>query len=126
MDGITEKKQLLLLQLRNQMSELQSLGIDPLHPDELLSAIAEFRQSYDTLETERSQLATEYKSLVQLSQQLTYAESPSFIFGSLFNEKVHEVPEIIEGSERTLKEDLSNIMPDSIQRKPSLNTDIEL
>lgn len=112
-DGITEKKLLLLLQLRNQMSELQNLGIDPLHTDELLSAIAEFRQSYDTLETERSLLAAEYKSLVQLSQQLTYAESPSFIFGSLFDEKVHEVPEVVE------KQELS-------MNKPKTNYDIEI
>ena len=122
-DGITEKKQLLLLQLRNQMSELQSLGIDPLHPDELLSAIAEFRHSYDTLEAERSQFAAEYKSLVQLSQQLTYAESPSFIFGSLFNEKVHEAPEVVE---KEVKDSKSSEMPEKSKKHFSQDMDVDL
>lgn len=122
-DGITEKKQLLLLQLRNQMNELQSIGIDPLHPDELLSAIAEFRHSYDTLEAERSQLAAEYKSLVQLSQQLTYAESPSFIFGSLFNEKVHEAPEVVE---KEVKDSKSSEMPEKSKKHFLQDMDVDL
>lgn len=103
-DGITEKKQLLLLQLRNQMDDLQSLGIDPSNIEPILTAISEFRHSYEILEIERSRLAGEYKSLVQLKQQISYAESPSFIFGSLFNEKVHETPEVVEKDAKAEKE----------------------
>ena len=44
-DGITEKKQLLLLQLRNQMNELLNLGIDPLHPEPILQEISNFRST---------------------------------------------------------------------------------
>ena len=114
-DGITEKKQLLLLQLRNQMNELKSLGIDPLQQETLLSEISDFRQTYKALETELTQLAAEYKNLLQLKQQLTYAESPSFLFGSLFDEKVHEKPEIIEKEEREPK-------PASTTHASDLNT----
>ncbi|MCI7130412.1 MAG: relaxase/mobilization nuclease domain-containing protein [Lachnospiraceae bacterium] len=99
-DGITEKKQLLLLQLRNQTNELLSLGIDPNNIAELSKCISDFRQSYQSLEHERAQLASEYKSLLALKQQLTYAESPSFLFGSLFDEKVHQTPEVIEKDEK--------------------------
>lgn len=123
-DGITEKKQLLLLQLRNQMQELQSLGIDPLHPEDLLSAISDFRQTYDTLETERMLLAAEYKSLLQLNQQLAYAESPSFIFGSLFNEKVHEAPEVVEKDEKDKKS--SEIQKENSKKKSTLEMDVDL
>lgn len=123
-EGITEKKQLLLLQLRNQIQELQSLGIDPLHPENLLSAISDFRQSYDALEADRSQLAAEYKSLLQLSQQLTYAESPSFIFGSLFDEKVHEAPEVVEREEKDKK--ASEVPKENSKKKSTLDMNVDL
>lgn len=103
-NGITEKKQLLLLQLRNQMNDLQSLGIDPANMEPFLTAISEFIQSYEALAMERARLAEEYKSLVQLKQQISYAESPSFVFGSLFNEKVHEAPEVVEKDDKAEKE----------------------
>lgn len=122
-DGITEKKQLLLLQLRNQMNELLSLSINPLHPEALTSAIAEFRQSYDALETDRSHLAAEYKSLLLLSRQLTYAESPSFIFGSLFDEKVHETPEVVEKEEKDKK---SSDMPEKAKKHFTQDMDVDL
>lgn len=117
-EGITEKKQLLLLQLRNQTDEFLRLGIDPLHPEALTAAINEFRKNYDALEAERSQLSAEYKSLFQLSQQLTYAESPSFIFGSLFHEKVHETPIVME------KEEKDKV--GSHQKKPAMDMDVDL
>ena len=123
-DGITEKKQLLLLQLRNQMNELLNLGIDPLHPEPILQEISDFRQGYEALEMERMQLAAEYKSLLQLSQQLTYAESPSFLFGSLFNEKVHETPEVEIKQEREQKEQDTQKQPDT--KKNVIDTDIDL
>ena len=91
---------LLLLLLRNQTNELLSLGIDPNNIEELSKCIIDFRQSYQSLENERAQLASEYKSLLTLKQQLTYAESPSFLFGSLFDEKVHQTPEVIEKDEK--------------------------
>lgn len=117
-EGITEKKQHMLLQLRNQMDDLLRLGINPLHPEALISTIQSFRQDYHTLEAERSQLATEYKSLLQLSQQLTYAESPSFIFGSLFNEKVHETPVVTEKDEKD--------KPDPPKKNRAMDMDIDL
>ena len=122
-DGITEKKQLLLLQLRNQMNELKGLGIDPLHPETLLSEISDFRQTYNALETERTQLAAEYKNLLQLKQQLTYAESPSFLFGSLFDEKIHEKPEVVEKEEKDIK---SNDTPENNKKHFSQDIDIDL
>jgi len=123
-DGITEKKQLLLLQLRNQINELKGLGIDPLQLETLLSEISDFRQTYNALETERTQLAAEYKNLLQLKQQLTYAESPSFFFGSLFDEKVHERPEIIEKEEREPKPASTTLASDLNKKKPDLDIDL--
>ena len=99
-DGITEKKQLLLLSLRNQTKELLSLGIDPACCDTFRKEMEHFRQEYTALETECTSLSAEYHQLVTLKQQLTYAESPSFLYGSLFNDKVHECPEVIEKEER--------------------------
>ena len=123
MDGITEKKQLLLLQLRNQMNDLQRLGIDPANMKPVLTAISEFRHSYEALEMERAELAGEYKSLVQLKQQISYAESPSFVFGSLFNEKVHETPEIVEKDE---KDKNTADMPKSDDKKSTIDVDVDL
>lgn len=68
--------------------------------EELSKCIADFRQSYESLENERAQLASKYKSLLTLKQQITYAESPSFLFGSLFDKKVHQAPEVIEKDEK--------------------------
>lgn len=125
-DGITEKKQLLLLQLRNQMQELLSLGVDPSHPESLTSAIADFRQSYEVLEADHSQLAAEYKSLLQLGQWLTYAESPSFIFGSLFDEKVHAAPNVVERAERDSKDKDHSGNFNGSNKKIIMDVDIDL
>lgn len=103
-DGITDKKKLLLLQLRNQANELAELGIDPFHPEVLETDMAKFQADYAALETRRTELAKEYRSLTQLSQAITYAESPSFLYGALFNEKVHETTEIVETDEKAKKE----------------------
>lgn len=103
-DGITDKKKLLLLHLRNQVNELAELGIDPFHPETLETDMAKFQADYAALETQRTELAKEYRSLAQLSQAIIYAESPNFLFGSLFNEKVHEATEIVETDERAKKE----------------------
>lgn len=121
-DGITEKKQLLLLQLRNQVNDLQSLGIDPANMEPVLTAISGFRHSYEALEMERTQLAREYKALVQLKQQISYAESPSFVFGSLFNEKVHEAPSVVEKDE---KDKNTADMPKS-DKKATIDVDVDL
>lgn len=93
-DGITEKKQILLLQLRSQMQELAKLGIDPFHPNNITEEISAFRHEYEALSWQKSQLSHEYRSLLELSQELTYAESTDFLYGSLFDEKVHEKPQI--------------------------------
>ena len=99
----TEKKQLLLTHLRNQTNELLQLGIDPDNTDALLKEIAAFRESYSALEKERLALNEEYKTLIRLDKQITYAETPSFLFGSLFSEKVHKAPEVLEKEERDQK-----------------------
>jgi len=98
-EGITEKKFMLILQLRNETNELLSLGIEPSQLDALSSEITYFQNNYEDLELQRAQLAGEYNSLVELRQQMTYAESPNFIYGSLYNEKIHEKPEVIEKPE---------------------------
>lgn len=121
-DGITEKKQLLLLQLRNQMNELLQLGIDPFHLEPLELEIKYFRNSYEELNAKRLDLSDEYKSLLRLEQQLTYAESPSFIFGSLFNEKVHEKPEVLE---KDTKDEKEYNAPKQSQ-KPKINIEPDL
>lgn len=121
-DGITEKKQLLLLQLRNQINDLQSLGIDPANIEPILTSISEFKQSYESLEMERAELAGEYKALVQLKQQINYAESPSFVFGSLFNEKVHEAPEVVE---KDVKDKNNTNLPKN-DKKSTIDADVDL
>lgn len=121
-DGITEKKQLLLLQLRNQMNDLQSLGIDPTNMAPVLTAISEFRHSYEALEMERAELAGEYKSLVQLKQYITFAEAPSFLFGNLFDKKVHEAPEVVE---KDVKDKKTADMPKN-DKKSTIDVDVDL
>ncbi len=125
-DGITEKKQLLLLKLRNQTNELLSLGIDPLHPEAIIQEIETFRQEYQALETERTSLSAEYRDLLTLKQQLTYSESPSFIFGSLFDEKVHEAPEVIEREDKDAKDTPSGKSPSGAGKKDVIDVDVEL
>lgn len=128
-DGITEKKQLLLLQLRNQTNELLSLGIDPAQLEELSHEIEAFRQEYQSLESKCASLSAEYRELLTLKQQLTYAESTSFIFGALFDEKVHEAPEVIERDEKDTKEQkdtISNNSPAGTGKKETLDMDIDL
>ena len=75
------------------------------------------------MEASRLQLAAEYKSLLQLNQHLTYAESASFIFCSLFDEKVHEKPDVIEKEEKDTK---SSDMPNKLYKKINLDTDMDL
>ena len=103
-DGITEKKQLLLLQLRNQMQELAELGIDPLHTQSITAEISAFRRAYETLSLQKTQFSQEYRCLLELSQQLTYAESKDFLFGALFDEKVHEKPVITVSRDKEQKD----------------------
>lgn len=121
-DGITEKKQLLLLQLHNQINDLQSLGIDPANTEPVLTAISEFRQTYEALKMERAHLAVEYKSLVQLKQQISYAESPSFVFCSLFDEKVHKTPEVVV---KDVKDEKVAEMPKD-NKKSMIDVDVDL
>ena len=112
----------IYLQLRNQINDLQSLGIEPANMEPILTAILEFRQSYEFLETERAELATEYKSLVQLKQQISYAESPSFVFGSLFNENVHEAPKVVEKDDK----DKNTIDMPKNDKKSIIDVDVDL
>ena len=119
---ITEKKQLLLLQLRNQMNELLELGVDPFHTESISAEILNFQQNYEMLEQQRLQLSNEYKSLLQLSQQLSYAQSSSFLFGPLFDEKVHHIPEIMVNQEKDIKQPVSEGRQET---KPSV-VDVEL
>lgn len=103
-DEITEKKQFLLLQLRNQMQELAELGIDPLHTQSITAEISAFRRDYETLSLQKAHFSQEYRSLLELSQQLTYAESKDFLFGALFDEKVHEKPVITVSRDKEQKD----------------------
>ena len=128
-DGITEKKQLLLLKLRNQTNELLSLGIDPLHPEAITQETEAFRREYQALETECTSLSAEYHDLLTFKQQLTYAESPSFIFGSLFDEKVHEAPEVVERDDKDTKDPKdtpSGKSPSGTGKKDVMDVDVEL
>ncbi len=102
-EGITEKKFLLLLQLRNDTIQLLKHGIDPTKLEELSNSIQSFKSEYESLELQRAELSGEYKTLIDLRQQMTYAESPNFLYGPLFNEKVHEIPIISETKERDKK-----------------------
>ena len=74
------------------------------------------------LEQQRLQLSNEYKSLLQLSQQLSYAQSSSFLFGPLFDEKVHHIPEIMVNQEKDIKQPVSEGRQET---KPSV-VDVEL
>lgn len=92
----TKAKQLLCMQLRNQAAELLSLGIDPEHGREYLSSLQAAEDAYTELESQKAVLNQEYKTMLRLQQQLTYAESPCFLYGPHFNEKPHKVPSIRE------------------------------
>lgn len=119
----TEKKQLLLTHLRNQASELLELGIDPDNTETVLNEIATFRESYSALEKERLSLSEEYKSLIRLDKQITYAETPAFLFGSLFSEKVHKAPEVLEKEERDQKPEQENT---TYRKTPAPDMDVDL
>lgn len=123
-DGITEKKKLLLLQLRNQINELAELGIDPFHTEDLEARMAQFQAEYTVLDSQRTELAKEYRTLAELSQAVTYAESPSFLYGSLFNEKVHTAPEVVETEERDKKEEPKP--KEHNKKKDDINVDPDL
>jgi len=51
------------------------------------------------------------------------AESPSFVFGSLFNEKVHEAPAVVEKDE---KDKNTADMPKSDDKKSTIDVDVDL
>lgn len=102
-DGITDKKRLLLTQYRNQGNELLKLGIDPSDLGTIKAEIAAFRDDYAETENRYNALCKEYKALLQLNQQISYTETPSFLYGPLFHSRVHEAPEVIEREERDLK-----------------------
>lgn len=96
-DGITDKKRLLLTQYRNQRNELLKLGIDSSDLGAIKAEIAAFRDDY--------------------------TETPSFLFGPLFHSRVHEAPEVIEREERDLKPEQDKPTP---ARKHSLDLSPDL
>lgn len=89
----------------------------------MLNEIAAFRESYSALEKEHLSLSKEYKYLSRLSKQITYAETPAFLFGSLFSEKVHKSPEVLEKEERDQKPEQKNT---AYRKTPTPDMDIDL
>lgn len=123
---LTEKKQLLITQYRNQLNQLQKLGFSPTQLEAVKAEIAAFREEYAHLENERLALSGEYKKLKYLEQQITYAESPPFLFGPLFNSRIHSTPEIIEKEERDHEPSQGNPQEPAQQENHRKDVDLEL
>ena len=92
------EEQLYLTELRNQMNYLVSIGIDPYNMTAYQEPIEQFFLSYEVAETIRDERAQDYKTFLKLTQSLTYAESPNFVYGPFALEK--EQIQIIEKEER--------------------------
>ncbi len=123
---LTEKKQLLVTQYRNQLNQLQKLGFSPTQLKAVKAEITAFREEYAHLEDERLALSGEYKKLIWLDRQVTYAESPPFLFGPLFNSRVHSNPEIIEKEERDHKPGQGDPHKPTQREKYRKDIDLEL
>lgn len=123
---LTDKKQLLVTQYRNQLNQLQKLGFSPTQLEAAKAEIAAFREEYAHLEDERLALSGEYKKLIWLDRQVTYAESPPFLFGPLFSSRVHSIPEIIEKEERDHEPGQGDPQEPAQREKHRKDIDLEL
>lgn len=121
---LTDKKQLLVTQYRNLLNQLQKLGFSPIQLETVKTEIAAFREEYAHLKNERLALSEEYKKMIWLDHQITYAESPSFLFGPLFNSRVHSIPDIIEKEERDHEPGQGN--PQEPAQRENRRKDIDL
>ena len=63
--------------------------------------IEQFFLSYEVAETIRDERAQDYKTFLKLTQSLSYAESPNFVYGPFALEK--EQIQIIEKEERDIE-----------------------
>ena len=79
----TVKKQTILLQLRNRKNALLKLGYNIENLDSIREEISEFYNLYESLSEERHILSEKYKSLIRLSQLISFAESDPYLYGSL-------------------------------------------
>lgn len=84
-DGITDKKRLLLTLYRNQGNKLLKLGIDP-----------------SDLEATKTEIAAFWDD---------YTETPFFLFGPLFHSRMHEAPEVIQRKDRDLEPEQNKPTP---------------
>jgi hypothetical protein len=82
----TPRKQEVLIRLRNSMNTLAQLGISPEDIPQVLKHVEEIKTEQKELQDTQNDFADQYKQLLRLRQQTSYAKDKSFLFGSLFDE----------------------------------------
>lgn len=87
--------QLFFTRLRNQMDYLSSIGINPYHLDDYKKEISQFEVKYESALHKREEYRQKYKELLKLQQSITYAETPSFIYGAMWDGRKNE-PTIVD------------------------------
>ena len=82
----TPRKQDVLIRLRNATNTLAQLGISPDDIPQMLATIDAVRSDQHDLKDAQSQLSDEYKQLLRLKQQTTYAKDKKFLYASLLDQ----------------------------------------
>lgn len=83
----TLKKREILIALRNSINALSRLGISVDDIDALEKTIAETKVELENATTIKVEFEEEYKKLLRLKQQASYAKDKHFLYGSLFDSK---------------------------------------
>lgn len=131
-EGIKDRPiehQLFFNQLRNQMIYLSSIGINPYHLDAVKEEIAHFDTHYNELCVNRDEYCQQYKELLKLQQAISYAEMPSFIYGTMWDSKKKEPILVQEKEERDTKSEekqAKRAKSDLLKSENPFNTDIDL
>lgn len=86
--------------LRSQMIFLSSIGIDPYNTDGYKELISQFDTKYETTLSHRDEYCQKYKELLKLQQSISYAETPSFIYGAMWDTRKNEPVLVEEKDER--------------------------
>lgn len=97
----TPRKQDVLIRLRNTTNTLAQLGITPDDIPQMLTRIEELKTEQQDLKEVQTECSDQYKQLLRLRQQTTYAKDKKFLYGSLLDEKeIQQIEDEINGVEK--------------------------
>ena len=81
----TPRKQDVLIRLRNAANALAQLGVTPDDIPDLLTRIEDVKTEQKSLKELQAERSDEYKQLLRLKQQTTYARDKKFLYGALLD-----------------------------------------